>query len=148
MSNHLNKLHLLVVDSHPSDLAITSNIITNEGHFVDTATTTQEALEKVYETPYDLVLTSLTLRDDSGFNLVKKMRKLDDMRGWMPVMALNCETVPQDIKKCFRVGMSNFILKPLTSEKLEAALSLYTFRTEQFTTSYHKNLSMAQSQRN
>jgi DNA-binding NtrC family response regulator len=74
---------LLVVDDEASIRLLYSQELTEEGYEVTTAATIPEAVEKLTQGQYDLVVLDIKLKNESGLDLLQKIVK---ERHEMPVI--------------------------------------------------------------
>ncbi len=75
----------------------------------------------------DLILMDLKLPDISGFELTKKIRKLDKN---VPIIVQSALTTPEDKNRAYLCGCSNFITKPIDDKKLTSIIKSYILNTE------------------
>ena len=66
---------LLVVDDESSIRLLYSQELTDEGHEVATAATAAEAVEKIKESEFDLIVLDIKLKNESGLDLLQKVVK-------------------------------------------------------------------------
>lgn len=66
---------ILVIDSDPVTASLTRKFLRNYGYEIDLARDGKEALDKVNEPMYDLILSDVQLQGMSGFDVVKLMRR-------------------------------------------------------------------------
>jgi CheY-like chemotaxis protein len=118
-------LYCLVVDDNLIEQAASVAVIQQAGIAVDAVSNGIEAIELAYRIPYDLIFMDLDMPGINGFETTRVIRTLPEMRGWVPIMALTMSKEPEDVRRCFQCGMSNFILKALTLNNLYAAISPY-----------------------
>jgi DNA-binding response OmpR family regulator len=74
---------ILVVDDEDSIRLLYSEELAEEGHEVSTAATAAEAVAKLEELTYDLVVLDIKLKNESGLDLLQKIVK---ERHEMPVI--------------------------------------------------------------
>lgn len=74
---------ILVVDDEDSIRLLYSEELAEEGHEVSTAATATEAVAKLEELTYDLVVLDIKLKNESGLDLLQKIVK---ERHEMPVI--------------------------------------------------------------
>ncbi len=127
--NQVLQVLLVDADTYTANEAVGS--ISQNGHIVDYAGTGFEAIEAIQRVPYDLVLLDLQLPDQDGFEVTERIRKLPSHRSQVPIMALAMTQNTDIVRRCYAVGMCNFVSKPLTTNKLLAVLSFLEFRDAQ-----------------
>jgi DNA-binding NtrC family response regulator len=66
---------LLVVDDESNIRLLYSQELSEEGHQVVTAASASEAMEKLADSDYDLVVLDIKLKNESGLDLLQKMVK-------------------------------------------------------------------------
>lgn len=106
---------ILIVDDEPSQLALTSEIISQSGLVFDACASAVEALEKMQAQNYDLVLTDIQMPEMDGFAFIKKIKSLPEIAK-TPVIALSgrAEVTAQTyLDKGFTAGL----VKPYDQEE-------------------------------
>ncbi|MEI8355575.1 MAG: response regulator [Deltaproteobacteria bacterium] len=66
---------LLVVDDESSIRLLYRDELTEEGYAVETAATAEEAVEKLSQGSFDLIVLDIKLKDESGLDLLQKIVK-------------------------------------------------------------------------
>lgn len=91
------------------------------GYEVDWADCGAQALDCVRAGAYDLILTDIMLPDTTGDELARKMlRQIADPKP--PIIAVTAYSTPDKMEQARRAGISAFIVKPVSRQKLEAAI--------------------------
>ena len=73
--------------------------------------------------PFHVVITDLTLPGVSGGTLIKKLRELPSPRAKsMPIIVLTGSTDLDTYKKIESSGVSSYLIKPISSDILRAAI--------------------------
>lgn len=112
----LDKLNILVVEDKPVIVdAITNGMSHLPWDFV-IASDAPEGFEKFQDRDYDLVLVSLSLSDDSGFELFKKIQ---NAKKRTPVIGMVVKTDSDRQHKAMQAGFDGLITKPLDVVELE-----------------------------
>lgn len=68
-----------------------------------------------------LVLLDLNLPIYDGYNVLEKIRSSEDIKH-TPVMILSSTTQEQEIKRCYRLGCSMFLYKPVDYKSFSEAI--------------------------
>jgi len=74
-----------------------------------------EALNKVYNKSYDLIILDVKLPNIDGFSLAKEIRKIKDI----PIIFLTSLNSEKDVEKGFLSGGDDYIKKPFSLKELK-----------------------------
>ncbi|HUH00355.1 MAG TPA: sigma-54 dependent transcriptional regulator [Kofleriaceae bacterium] len=110
---------VLVVDDGPHIQKLVS-LQLGEGYRVDGASSAGEALARIHETPYDVVLVDEELPEPGGFDLLRKIRKQT------PELAVVLMTAQATIKaavRAMRLGAFDYLRKTVSADELRAAVN-------------------------
>jgi DNA-binding response OmpR family regulator len=106
---------ILVIDDELIVHQSVSRILSEEGYLVDGALRVDEALEKLGQTAYDLVLTDLMIPEKSGMEAVKAVaRDHPDLGVVMFTGYPNVESAVESMK----LGSLDYLPKPFTPDEL------------------------------
>ena len=109
----LEQIKILIVDDDPSQLALTSEVISLAGITYDTSNNGLEALELLAKNSYDLVLTDIQMPKMNGFELIEKVKENTDI----PFIALSGKTnATSEFYK--QAGFFGSLRKPYTPKEL------------------------------
>lgn len=106
---------LLVVDDDPEITSSFKAILLSEGYEVITAKDGREALERVRQVHFDLVLLDLLLPDVDGWTILQHVRKI---RPSSRVVILCADVDAEGTIEAFRLGAADVLLKPPDVDKL------------------------------
>jgi len=81
---------------------------------IDFATTGKEAVIYASSKPYDLIFMDIGLPDMDGLTVTEAIRESDHSNSLIPIIALTVHSEDQLKAKAEAVGMSDFVVKPLT----------------------------------
>lgn len=111
----------LAIEDEDYNRIVLGDILDKMNYTVDWATTGAEALQLAKENGYDIVLTDYRLPDTNGVELTKKILELcPDPKP--AVFAVTAYSTRERRDECMAAGMSGFISKPITLEKLRTTL--------------------------
>ena len=119
-SLYKGKLHILAVDDDPEIRDILHAILTHLGHRSVTAVDGLDAVEKLSEHHFDMVITDLRMPRMDGIELIKKIKVgFEDV----DVIALTVYGTEYNYTEVIGVGASDFIDKPFNVNELEAKIN-------------------------
>jgi DNA-binding NtrC family response regulator len=107
---------LLVVDDEPQMLIAINETLRRSGYCITTAGSGMEALCKLKEKYYRLVITDMRMPEVSGLDL---LRKVKTMAPQTPVILLTAYGTIRNAVDAMRYGAYDYLLKPFSSESLE-----------------------------
>jgi PAS domain S-box-containing protein len=89
----------------------------------DLANNGEEALLKLAEQSYDLILMDIQMPKMDGIAATLEIRKNDTRT---PIIAMSAHALSKEKEKCFNIGMNDYIAKPFKIEALRAMIIKYT----------------------
>lgn len=115
-------LRVLVVDDNEINRNLASTLMATYGIQVDEADSAGLAIEKIKGTLYDLVLMDVHMPKMDGVEATREIRKLEDGRGEIPVVALTADVVTERRKHFLEAGMNDYLAKPVEEHALISIL--------------------------
>ncbi|QAU33156.1 response regulator [Janthinobacterium sp. 17J80-10] len=112
--------NILVVDDEMGIRELLSEILSDEGHVVDTAENAQQAREMRIAGLPDLVLLDIWMPDTDGVTLLKEWQR--DGLLTMPVIMMSGHATIDTAVEATRIGALNFLEKPIALQKLLKAV--------------------------
>ncbi|MEB8285880.1 response regulator [Aeromonas veronii] len=73
----------------------------------------REAVERVAEQPFDVILMDLQMPVLDGLDATRQIRKMVDKHD-VPIIALTASAMPGDKDRCLGVGMNGYVTKPVS----------------------------------
>jgi two-component system chemotaxis response regulator CheY len=114
---------VLVVDDYQTVIRIMRNLLRQAGFSeIDEARDGEEALTKMRERQYGLVISDLHMAPVDGFELVRKA-KADEALKDTPIILVSGDAVPDNVVKARDAGAAAYVVKPFDSETLKARIS-------------------------
>lgn len=109
---------VLVVDDNPMNLNVIKGLLKSTKVYVTTATSGEEALDKIRESNFNIVLLDHMMPGMDGIETVAEIRKIDTD---LPVYALTANsTAGEDFY--IEKGFNGYLSKPVDSETLEKTI--------------------------
>ena len=118
----------LLVDDDLRNIFALSSVLERRGMKVLTATTGNEAIALVEETPeLAIVLMDIMMPEMDGYQTIEKIRENKAYRR-LPIIALTAKAMKGDREKCLEAGASDYLAKPVNTEQLLSALRMWLHR--------------------
>ena len=116
------QMPVLVVDDYKTMIRIIRNLLKQLGfEDIDDAADGTEALEKMKQRRYGLVISDWNMEPMTGLQLLKEVRadaKLKDM----PFIMITAEAKTENVVMAKKAGVSNYIVKPFNAETLKGKM--------------------------
>ena len=94
------------------------------GHTVTCVGDGQKALDILHEIEFDCMFMDIQMPTMDGIEATKHIRQSPEMTkvSSIPIIALTAHAMPEDRDNFLKVGMNDYISKPVSFEQLIAAL--------------------------
>jgi two-component system chemotaxis response regulator CheY len=113
---------ILVVDDYKTMISIIRNLLKQLGfEDVDEATDGKEALGKMKEKKYGLVISDWDMEPMTGFELLKEVRA-DTGLSKTPFIMATAESKMEKVIAAKKAGVSNYIIKPFNAATLKGKI--------------------------
>jgi CheY-like chemotaxis protein len=116
------RIRVLLAAAIPASQFVTATLLRREGHFVDVVTSGAAAVEAVKNTPYDIVLMDIFMRDMDGATVARMIRSLPEPSCSIPILALTADVSEEDAAILRTAGMNGIVGKPVSQRELAGAL--------------------------
>jgi PAS domain S-box-containing protein len=114
-------VRVLVVDDNEVNLLIAREMLRSAGLSVETADNGAQALSRLGETPFDVVLMDMQMPVMDGLEATRQIRQLPGLQR-LPVLAMTANAMAVDRERCLQAGMDDVLVKPLAPADLIAAV--------------------------
>ena len=123
----LNGLSVLIAEDNEFNQIVINDTLETliEDVQIDIAENGKIALEKAQANSYDMILMDVNMPEMDGHEATKNIRRLEDKKKGIPIIALTASVLNTDIHKCLESGMNDCIPKPFKREELLVTLSKY-----------------------
>ena len=114
-AGHLTTGSILAVDDDTFSLTMLTELLTMNGFRVMIAEEGRQAMEVFSSSHPDLVITDIRMPNMDGLEVLREVRKLDDI---VPVVLVTGHGEMDDALRALRRGAYDFLLKPINPEIL------------------------------
>ncbi|MDP0498486.1 MAG: response regulator [Verrucomicrobiota bacterium JB022] len=126
LGSAIRGLHVLLVEDNQMNQRVASLILQRMGLTSDVANNGVEAVEKLREQSYDLVLMDLHMPEMDGIEATRRIRAELPLERQPMIIAMTAAASSKDQQDCLEAGMDDFITKPVRVESLAAVLERYS----------------------
>jgi two-component system, sensor histidine kinase and response regulator len=118
-----HRLKILLVEDNLVNQKVAINLLNKRGHVVDVANNGKEALAKIKDNFYELVLMDVQMPEMDGFEATEIVRQNEKATGrHQPIIAMTAHAMKGDREKCFQAGMDGYLTKPIQAHALFDAI--------------------------
>ena len=115
-------MNILIVDDYKTMLRIIRNLLKQLGFDnVDEATDGSEALQKLREKTYGLVISDWNMEPMTGLQLLREVRKDTKLKA-TPFIMITAESKTDNVVAAKEAGVNNYIVKPFNAATLKTKL--------------------------
>ena len=141
----MKEITVLLADDHEVVLdSLAMMIASLDGVSVlATAKSGQEALDRLSQTPVDIVLSDMHMPELNGIELALRLREyFPDIK----LILLTMEEEPETIRAAMQTGVWGYVLKRATKKELEKAIFSVADGTKYFTEEVHRQLAQIENE--
>lgn len=106
----ISGIRLLLAEDSEINRQVIIEVLQSQEIVIDTAINGKEAVTKVMENIYDILLMDLHMLEVDGFEAAKLIRGKNNS---VPIIALTAGTMQEKHEKCIAEGINDFISKPI-----------------------------------
>lgn len=110
---------ILVIDDNDSGLLLVRSVLELDGFRVNSASSSEEALQRLTAQAPDLILMDVQLPGQDGLALTRQL-KADPGTSSIPIVALTAHVMPGDRDQALDAGCTGFISKPINTRTFSA----------------------------
>lgn len=112
-------MEVLVVDDYKTMIRIIRNLLKQLGfENIDDAADGAEALGKLKEKSYGLIISDWNMEPMTGYELLKEVRA-DDVLAKTPFIMVTAESKTENVIAAKKAGVNNYIVKPFNAATLK-----------------------------
>ena len=111
-------MNILVCDDEELIRSLIKEYVENEGYTCDEAQDGEEAIEKVEDNNYDLIIMDIMMPHMDGMEAVREIKQIKDI----PVIMLSARKEEYDKLQGFDLGIDDYVTKPFSPKELMARI--------------------------
>jgi DNA-binding NtrC family response regulator len=110
-----DKAKILVVDDEVSIVEVLKALLTREGYTVTTASDGEEALSRLREEKFDLMISDIRMQPMNGITLLRKAREL---QGHLAIIMITAYATVETAVEAMKCGAFDYVCKPFKIDEL------------------------------
>ena len=117
--NSLQEVRILVVEDYPDNRDLILFMLETLGYKADSVTNGREAVDRLSESEYDIVLMDCQMPELDGYQATKIIRQQERNT---TIVGLTAHAMQGDRQKCLDAGMNDYLTKPINMNDLEVTI--------------------------
>lgn len=118
----IKSAQILVVDDNKTNRLVLSRMLKRQGHSIDFAENGKEAIRKVENGEFDMVLLDIVMPEMDGYQVLEYL-KTDEELQHIPVIMISSVSEMDSVVKCIKMGAEDYLSKPFNKTLLNARVS-------------------------
>ena len=114
---------ILIVEDNPVNQKLIAFLLTRAGYTYEVAENGAEALRRLDQSQFKLVLMDMMMPVMNGYDATKAIRANPKLKN-LPVIALTANAMKGEDEKCRAAGCSDYLAKPYSKDQILNAISI------------------------
>ncbi len=118
------ELSILVAEDVGVNRKVVDAILNRMGHKVTLCGNGRQAVQECLSKRFDVVLMDMQMPEMDGLEATRQIRSSNGMSCEAPIIALTANVFESDKQTCLQAGMTGFVSKPISRQKLQQAIEM------------------------
>ena len=127
--NETAPAYILLAEDNKINQKLVKAMLAKACHKVDIVENGRDAVEKVKQISYDLVLMDVQMPEMDGIQAARLIRQ--EGFSHLPIIALTANAFEKDKERCLKSGMSQFMTKPIKQAELLGTIAKWLDKKEE-----------------
>jgi hypothetical protein len=124
-------VRVLLVEDNPVNQRLAHEILSRRGHRVTVAENGREALARLSEAIFDIVLMDVQMPEMNGLDATRAIRAGERSTArHLPIVAMTAHAMAGDRERCLAAGMDEYLTKPIRGEALISHVERFAMATD------------------
>jgi len=129
--------HILLVEDNETNQIVEKMMLEEMGYHVNVANDGRVAIDLIESAHYDLVLMDIHMPVLDGCTATERIRQSEqNTTTHLPIIAITASATAQDIERCLKAGMDDFLAKPIAQDSLTQILQKWLTVSHDVSSSY------------
>lgn len=125
MNENTSKPRILLAEDNEMNRKVVQLMLEKKGFSCDEAENGREAINKILENGYDIVLMDCQMPILDGFLATKEIREIEKAKSHTIIIAMTASAMEGDREKCLLAGMDDYVSKPIDYTSLIEKVNKY-----------------------
>lgn len=125
-TSSLEKVKVLLVEDNNVNQMVASRMLQRIGFNADIASNGKEAVDAVESITYDIVFMDISMPEMDGLTACSVIRASETIKRQPIIIAMTANAMHGDRENYLKVGMDDYVSKPVNIEDLKAVISKWT----------------------
>ncbi|MCF6301030.1 MAG: response regulator, partial [Proteobacteria bacterium] len=118
----IKPIKIMVIEDNPINQQLVLEILEKSKHMVDLFDNANEALSRIKDNQYDLIISDYHLPGMNGIRFIQNVRNLNLA---IPIIIMTADLTENVIIECKKNNIMNLLTKPFKPKELEDAIKLF-----------------------
>lgn len=121
-----NKLKILLVEDNNVNQMVATRMLQRIGYIADIASNGREAIEALESIGYDLIFMDISMPEMDGLTACSLIRSNKELKRQPVIIAMTANAMHGDRENYLKVGMNDYISKPVNIDDLKMIIEKWT----------------------